>query len=108
MNNAKHTPGPWKASREEDGERYITANHENAPVGFSRTVAVLQREWFKNGSDGLHETAALIAAAPELLAALVSLQAEAWPLRSKNVRIDFSFLLADSAARAAIRKAKGE
>ena len=98
-----HTPGPWMATREEDGEIYIEAYRENAPEAFKRTVAVLQREWFADGSDGLAHTAALIAAAPDLLAALEAI--------IKRQDIPSMFRLPNNSpeiiqARAAIARAK--
>lgn len=44
----------------------------------------------------------------ELLEALEGLQVEAWKHRTGKVKKDFSLLMADSIARAAIRKAKGD
>ena len=57
-----HTPGPWKLSREDDGYRFINApNHAQ----MARVVVAMEGE--RPRAD-LEANAALIAAAPELLA----------------------------------------
>ncbi len=88
----KHTPGPWKV----DGDTYITAH--------SLIIAHCKQ----NGSLKLEDAQAnarLIAAAPELLEAL---EYAVLGLKAEQPS-DYSFDLAFSMARAAIKKAtKGE
>jgi hypothetical protein len=95
-----HTPGPWntngasKASNFGDWTARVRAN-DHGPVTVAKVLA-------GNGSNDTKEiaeaNARLIAAAPELLAALESLVGKAW------VRDTPEHL----AAEAAIKKARGE
>jgi len=88
-----HMPGPWRVSADSDGVIEVSAG--DMPI--ARAVAQGGRMNLAN--------AKLVAAAPELLRALQDLCEEAWKLRSKNVRKDFSLLNAHACAIKAINKA---
>ena len=104
MNTNKHTPGPWNIEHDKiEGIRPICQLYH--PCG---DIVDWPTDNPDDGDREAEANAALIAAAPDLLAALEALQKEAWKNRTGNVKKDFSLLLADSAARAAIAKAKGE
>lgn len=81
-----HTPGPWD-------------------YGVIRDVLEFQPEWEDVSSDRLDADAALIAAAPEMLAALEAI-AEAEEFDGDSFVCDFQTL--QGVARAALAKAKGE
>lgn len=82
----QHTPGPWNAN----------GNYIEDKAG---TIAKVMRP---------EDNAALIAAAPELLEALENLLDQLHIHHKMNLKKDYSLMLADSVARAAIAKAKGE
>lgn len=86
MTQAAHTPGPWDLTFGE----YDAAIHAGATIAM---VDDTMRAWKAN--------ARLIAAAPELLAALLPL-VNASPVNGGMIRFDGEEL---AAARAAIRKA---
>lgn len=99
MSNAKHTPGPWGYSQWPD--QSIFNIHAG---GFAEAFAVVKNVENAHRGMGSVETRAnarLIAAAPELLAALEAM------LNYANLG---AYERADAvkAARAAIAKAKGE
>jgi hypothetical protein len=98
MKNQKsgHTPGPWSVDTRGGG---LTVRATDKPNHNAWDTAHI--------TGGNAANAALIAAAPDLLEALEALQAEAWTRRTGNVNKDYGLLIADSAARAAIAKAKG-
>jgi hypothetical protein len=74
-----HTPGPWKVTGQSDGGRYITVAHEYH-AGFDsllrrRTVARIPFSRENDAHPTDNSDARLIAAAPDLLAALKRLAA---------------------------------
>jgi hypothetical protein len=102
----KHTPAPWQFalaySNDEARPPYsvwVIVGNTDANERKHSTVATT----ITNDAD-----ARLIAAAPELLAALVELKKELWAAGLKlNVRKHFSLLAADAQAGTAIDKATG-
>jgi hypothetical protein len=100
MSKSKHTPGPWRAQLHEDFE------------GQWGVVSTCEIEWLiaeaapHIDGDPDEANARLIAAAPELLEALQALRriCADTPAVERNPR----FVTANSAALAAIAKAKGE
>ena len=95
----KHTPGPWQICSSDDGRPYIRAG-ESGPI-----VAKAYRATVGHGPLPGTANARLIAAAPELLAALEQL-----------VRMDLGLDCCDTdeqarrwaVGRAAVAKAKGD
>ena len=96
MGGANHTPGPWRVSSSgltNDGRRPVTSD-------FSGIAWVHAQTDFKKGDGWMHScaerdaNASLIAAAPDLLDALVALEHEYGPATLRK-------------AAAAIAKAKG-
>lgn len=63
MNKAKHTPGPWLAGRAHSGMKAVVLANDNQGHAFN--LAMLNKQYAERDAD-----AALIAAAPDLLAAL--------------------------------------
>ncbi len=114
---AEHTPGPWTVDTRLTGHRY-----NGEPVTYySIAHTSLTRDCYIateiapvtliTGSGEVHNeegaaNARLIASAPALLAALQELTA-AVPLRTLNVRKDFSVMVAHAAATKAIHLATG-
>ena len=96
MENAKHTPGPWDTG--EDGWIVESAK------GWAVSHAVVFRGKHGEGED--FANARLIAAAPDLLAALEELTRTAASL--VDYHDDPETEAAIDVARAAIAKAKGE
>lgn len=93
MSQAKHTPGPWVWTPESE------SIHGYSPEGEALVVVY---ELNTNEAD-----ARLIAAAPELLEALILLEAEMVASGNANAT-DFGWPLAIQKTRAAIAKATGE
>ena len=89
MNEAKHTPGPWKANdaRNQDGTRDIYYVGQPVPWKIASGCSTVQN-------------ARLIAAAPDLLEALQDLSISASESGYSGIVLD--------RARTAIAKAKGE
>lgn len=96
MSESKHTPGPWRVFRSTDG-RVIIGIGESDGGGITDAG-------FGTWRDGAEQeaNAQLIAAAPELLAALKSLVAE-----RKREWGGFGHHPGDESANAAIAKAEG-
>lgn len=97
---ATHTPGPWHVALD---PQVIGARRQlGAPFEKVATVSynLPAEEWIAN--------ARLIAAAPELLAALEGLRAELRAHVKLNVRKHYSLMVADAAAGTAIAKARGK
>jgi hypothetical protein len=92
--NAKHTPGPWKTFPASDGSCFEVCDDDGAPV-----AAITPQLGDKEIAN-----AAIIAAAPDLLAALRKIEAEA-----RGERATTPQLRADIAewCNAAIAKAEG-
>lgn len=85
--DAEHTPGPWHVAYATDGE---------LPTG-ALLVATATDE----------ANARLIAAAPELLAALRELQAQLRAHIKLDVKKHYSLMVADAAASKAVLRAEG-
>ena len=107
MNKVKYTPGPWAVAEKRDGLQIIR-NHEQIPIG-----SVISKQLEKQ--DRGFANARLIAAAPELLAALQAIanDGERW-LNSEDTASDFHGMSAEDllrsitdTAQAAIHKAEG-
>ena len=98
---ASHTPGPWRIERSNDGED-LSLGAWDLVVGDGRTRMVLasRSPWFSRAHES-EANARLIAAAPELLAALRELLA----LGQQESIEDGDLEAAQAAAKAAIRKA---
>lgn len=90
----KHTPGPWEFR-----------GHWIWPVGSNDDIGRVSESYLRPGSER-EANGRLIAAAPELLEALKALLNKVDHKRY-NIRKDFSFFVADAAARTAIAKAEG-
>lgn len=102
-----HTPGPWLPHR----YKHVFMGEKLAVVrqGDSRKslIAEIGPSEFGPSRSECEGNARLIAAAPELLAALEGLTKEIH-LGSLHVRKDFSVLVAHAAATKAIADAKGD
>ena len=102
--NTKHTPGPWKYSRCDDygDTRFYIAQQDGAPYtpNYSDVATVIAETVSLEYRSIQEANARLIAAAPELLEALIALHAVA------NVRRDEDYSAVANAA-AAISKATG-
>lgn len=90
----QYTPGPWLTPGTDD-DAYIIS-HIDAK-GKQRTLAHVYSA----------DNAQLIAAAPDLLAALQALSMQIKAHHKMNVRKDFALMVADVAAENAINKATG-
>lgn len=106
---ATHTPGPWHVvevydgitSPKPNGLVYAKIQAADGSVGFAG--AYLSREGKPN--DEAKANAALIAAAPDLLAALEGLRRELRQHIKLDVKKHYSLMVWDAAAGQAIRKA---
>ena len=96
MTQTAHTPGPWKINWQMHNLRIFQDKGDTWNIA---SIASTRREKTEQEAN-----AALIAAAPELLAALQAITA-AMPLNGGMVRFDGDEL---AAARAAIAKATGQ
>jgi hypothetical protein len=96
-----HTPGPWTLGKRETGGQWIDAEGETRPIALA----------FRNFPTETDDAnARLIAAAPNLLAALEAIVRQAEPLYAAipdSPATHSAHVLMDE-ARAAIAKAKGE
>ena len=110
MTNATHTPGPWKVDTGNDGDGIRVYQQRCRPElhGAQPLIAALDpgRDWIAVPDTELGYNALLISAAPDLLEAL---HAVMWHLDARLIATpDDLAQEALDAARAAIRKAKGE
>jgi hypothetical protein len=94
----KHTPGPWRASQDEDTRGNPTWRIDSPTVSL---IASLSYANAGERAEGIHD-AHLIAAAPELLAALEVVMEPFSKFSDDNLLFDWM-----RQARAAIAKAKG-
>jgi hypothetical protein len=107
----KHTPGPWKAQPREfpEGQWFLEGQWE--VVSTCENERLIAEAAPHIDSDSEEANARLIAAAPELLEALVGLMRvmPVLPADAKTVRgIEQQYDAAHRAARAAIAKATGD
>ena len=107
MSAAKHTPGPWKVISEQTSREVEV--FEIAEISHYRVIRDARGDGFDAQGHDLAD-ARLIAAAPELLEALLELLAagENSVTADDDVAAMLRFGDAVSAARAAIAKATGE
>jgi hypothetical protein len=100
-NMSKHTPGPWKVAQTGGFELAVYGRSKNQPICiFTTPDGDYIPQELKNGKANAH----LIAAAPDLLAALKALSAGLHDELDSNPRVKASEV---RAARAAIAKAEG-
>lgn len=98
---SQHTPGPWTVSEQETGRIYIASDDNLALAGM----------FFTAHPESAREDARLMAAAPDLLAALEGLTAIVAEYRERVIKGEITGRLLEhdyaelAAARAAIRKA---
>lgn len=97
----KHTPGPWKVSRSDKDGAEVKAIAEIAWCGVGAAYSMVSGVTQHIDAEECRANARLIAAAPELLAALEDLERTAGLAASHDDP-------ARVAARAAIAKARGE
>ena len=95
----QHTPGPWQIGGE-------LISQEGTNIEIASVWAQSANRKFAPSQSKADANAHLIAAAPELLEALVTL-CDKVDHNRYNPRADFDFFLADAAARTAIDKAIG-
>jgi len=115
MSDAKHTKGPWVWSTMSDANGMLMANHSGRPVVLAASRKGMQGATMQVRSRGDvprlvpiadepdHPDLALIAAAPDLLAACETLLKNI--VLEENWRDDDDYM---ERARAAIKKAQGE
>ena len=97
----KHTPGPWGA--DDNGDIYAKRNGVNEQIAFALYDLAYPEhaEW----GDEAKANARLIAAAPDMLDALMHLAAEVRSLGLLDVKKRFSLVVYHAAAEKAIHKA---
>lgn len=100
-----HTPAPWTAKLHSSGGTYVSAkrNAQDCLI-----CEYLYDEDNEPTLDELEANARLIAAAPELLQALVDLQKEIKASLNFNVKKHYSLMVADAFANKVIKKVTGE
>lgn len=104
MNN-KHTAAPWIAKSHSNGGTYVSAKRNDQDC---LICEYLYDEDNEPTLDELEANARLIAAAPELLQALIGLQKEIKANLKFNVKKHYSLMVADAFASTIIRKATRE
>lgn len=97
---AKHTPGPWQFGT------YSPSNGARLPENCHRIYMPANAMAFITG-ENQDANACLIAAAPDLLAALKDLRKELHAHVKLDVKKHYSLMAADAAAGTIIRKATG-
>lgn len=104
----KHTPGPWKLRKPlHPGSHYRFEVLKADRNGIYKPYVADVRSMDSNGDDNSEANARLIAAAPDLLAALEALT-ESAAVVAEQQRMAGKLRLDCAAARAAIARAKGE
>ena len=99
MTSAGHTAGPWSIDRQEPGELWIAGDGRDHPVCMVTAAGfVTERD---------EADARLIAAAPDLLAALKALELQALQSNVNSPSNEWGREALDL-ARAAIEKAEGQ
>ena len=99
MSTSKHTPGPWAAGQVGSGQCFDIIGPD--VTGLGREIVGTLRA--SQGKDANSANARLIAAAPELMAALIATDAAMREHPCGDCRSDEDIAL----ARAAIAKAEG-
>lgn len=110
---AGHTPGPWFVRKDREFYRdhpqpLCVANHKDQEAYDEHPDPKWICRLFDAWGPEAEANAALIAAAPDLLAALKGLQKQIHAHYKMNVKKDFSLMLADAEAGKAIAKAEGQ
>lgn len=107
MSEVKHTPGPWSVSYlDKNGKSVVKAEHIEVATCWHHCVGAIEKE--------MHYNARLIAAAPELLEALIEYMRAVAVMNAAmndgiNVHGALSVMIgATDNAEAAIAKATGE
>lgn len=72
MSEQKHTSWPWKLLKFADDERYVVTN-QDGHEGFYREIATVSFGYSEPAETEQHANARLIAAAPEMLEALLAI-----------------------------------
>ena len=101
-----HTPGPWNLGSSDIPVTGLSI-HSNLDRKHSTLARVVQSDKFCVGADEAYSNAKLMAAAPDLLAALEDLLAWARDVHDPRVDANINYAAID-AASAAIFKATGE
>ncbi len=108
MSDAKHTPGPWVPVLD---ETYHVTAPDKGRVAISTNLKGAHGMGGRRAGDEVAANTRLIAAAPELLEALQSLEREGWfkdiVTRCQAARGGASLYASVTQARAAIAKATG-
>jgi len=111
MTNAKHTIAPWKLCSNEQGQNFQIIGADSLPVCVMSTAkssslanwgnkkVSAKTLWTTTANEVEQANARLIASAPELLAALKQIEANAGIYYAETI---------SEIARAAIAKARGE
>lgn len=97
---AQHTPGPWRIFQNRDGEETQLGVYDSEGYKLASIEA-----WKASAKEEGKANAALIASAPELLAALKAWEKWAQHYRSSSVAMPIGPV--STAAQAAIAKAEG-
>jgi hypothetical protein len=93
----KHTPGPWTAWDDDGTGTLPCVLSDKVNAGGNFYVAQCN----------VYEDARLIAAAPDLLEALDGILNNLWKDRKRDVKRDYSLMVYEAQAKAAISKARG-
>ena len=99
----KCTPGPWEVRK----HSYGTVRDAEGIFRVGEKTPLIDGVWGRNLSEA-DANARLIAAAPELLAALQELREQLRQHVKLDVKKHYSLMVADAAAGTAIAKATGE
>ena len=95
--SAQHTPGPWRLELEEDGAFWLLSD---PGVDMTSPATIAKRGTWSHRAKESHANARLIAAAPDLLAALKAVCSHG-TREPQQISSDWD------AARAAIARAEG-
>lgn len=101
-----HTPGPWVFEHDEDDDKFVVWLDPNHGYYQSQRAPIEREAWFLRDDQRAEAeaNARLIAAAPELLAALIDVLAYVGFATAENQPAEGAL----ANARAAIEKARGE
>ena len=98
-----HTPGPWKTQRVHSGRIIYNETQRGFETKETRTLAFLVRNEAQFPVEQSDANGRLMAAAPDMLAALYASEIALRSCLHQNVQIDAAF----EQVRAAISKAEG-